>query len=189
MSAWINCNWFKKCQTKLRDKWDWGKYLPSIQHSIELLSIIYKKFLHIEKKKTSNSKCIWISNLQNRKSKEEKEKTWAASLVVSEIQIKRTPHHYSHIGMANITQSKLLQPFRRQSIIILNRPISYLGLNPSEIKVPGHLDTHIRMFIETGMALAIFLKKSLNVINRGTWINSIHPKHRATSKIKELEQY
>lgn len=114
MSAWINCNWFKKCQTKLRDKWDWRKYLSSIQHSKELLSIIYRKFLHFEKKKTSNSTCIWISNLQNRKSKKEKEKTWAASLVVSEIQIKRTtPHHYSHIGMANITQSKLLQPFRR----------------------------------------------------------------------------
>lgn len=56
-------------------------------------------------------------------------------------------------------QSTLLQSLRRQSINILNRPISYLGISPSEIKVPGHLDIHIRMFIEMLVAVTIFFKR------------------------------
>lgn len=63
--------------------------------------------------------------------------------------------------MAKVIQRQSLQPFRRQPVDILNRPISYLGINPSEIKVPRHLDIHIRMFTETFMAVAIFLKKNL----------------------------
>lgn len=42
---------------------------------------------------------------------------------------------------------------------ILNRQISYLGINPSENKVSSHLDIHIWMFIETFMAVAIFFKE------------------------------
>ena len=42
--------------------------------------------------------------------------------------------------MAKNKQSKLLQAFRRQSINILNRPISYLEISPSEIKLLAHLD-------------------------------------------------
>lgn len=84
--------------------------------------------------------------LQNRKSKAGK----IASLV------RTTNYLYSLDKMAKVLQSKSLQPFKRQTANILNGPISYLGINPSEIKVPKHLETHIRGFIETLMAVAIF---------------------------------
>lgn len=62
--------------------------------------------------------------------------------------------------MVKIMQSKLLQPFRKVSINILNRPISYLGIHLSVIKGPGHLNTHIRTFTETLMAVLIIFKES-----------------------------
>lgn len=103
---------------------------------------------------------------QNRTSKGEKEKTWAASLVVSEIQIKGTTNYYSLIRMVKIMQSKLLQPFRKASINILNRPISYLGIHLSVIKVPAFEYTYKDIYWNINGSGNFFLK-NLNAMNRG----------------------